>query len=464
MDPHFAPHPEPDDRAAPMSARLPEEPLEAEEPGNADEAALAAPAADERLVRAAPPARKRRQSLLFGVAVVALVIAGAGAFLVSPYNHVVPMPGMTRTVRHLAATAGISLPAPLAPSASLASVDLPPAPNAVIRPKFRPRPPDQQLSELLSLHPGAPDAAPSSTPSRQGSGAVAALPGGANGPPPGYVPSEPGSQHVAPLPARVALPAPQPVATHAGEPQGSRDVTVTVVPSLNAETRLAGTGSEPAAPRDDSQHLSPPSRVSGASQPQATRSSPATLSVVPAPADAVKVASELRAAPLTPQLQVEVLDLVTQIATMVRDLKTEDAQLRADVSRASTDTTARLADFERRIALAEARNAVSAAGAAGAEPAAAVPSPMPTRAPPAPMTLTRATAALPVPDKGSTTRYRVQAASPGLALLAEDDRGGGDGAQIQVTVGDTLPGYGRVKSIAQHGTTWIVTTDHGNIQ
>lgn len=464
MDTHFALHPEPDDRAAPMSARLPEEPLEAEEPGNADEAALAAPGAAERLVRAAPPGRKRRQSLLLGVAVVALVVAGGSAFLVSPYNHVVPVPGMTRTVRHLAATAGISLPAPLAPSASLASVDLPPAPNAVIRPKFRPRPPDQQLSELLSLHPGAPDAARPSTPSRQGSGAVAALPGGANGPPPGYVPSEPGSQHVAPLPARVALPAPQPVATHAGEPQGSHDVTVTVVPSLNAETRPAGTGSEPAAQRDDSQHMSPPARVSGASQPQATRSSPATISVAPAPADAVKVASELRAAPMTPPQQVEVLDLVTQMATMLRDLKTEDAQLRADVSRASTDTTARLADFERRIALAEARNAVSAAGAAGTEHAAAAPSPMPTRAPSAPVMPTRATAALPAPDKGSGTLYRVQAASPGLALLAEDDRGGGDGAQIQVTVGDTLPGYGRVKSIAQHGTTWIVATDHGNIQ
>ena len=93
------------------------------------------------------------------------------------------------TVRHLAAAAGVTLPAPLAPSASLAGVDLPPAQNAVIRPKFTPPPPDQQLSELLRLHPGAPDVAPASALSHQGSGAVAALPGGANGPPPGYVPS-----------------------------------------------------------------------------------------------------------------------------------------------------------------------------------------------------------------------------------------------------------------------------------
>jgi hypothetical protein len=167
---------------------------------------------------------------------------------------------------------------------------------------------------------------------------------------------------------------------------------------------------------------------------------------------------------MTPPQQVQVLDLVTQIATMVRDLKTEDAQLRADVSRSSTDTTARLADFERRLALAEAHDAVSAANAAGAELAAAAPTAEPVKAAPAPAILTRAKVSLPVPEPGDPKRYRVQAASPGLALLAQDDRGGGDGAQIQVTVGDTLPGYGRIKSIAQHGTTWVIATDHGDIQ
>ena len=49
MDTHIAPHPEPEDRTAPLSARLPGEPLEAEEHGDADEPGLAAPSADERL-------------------------------------------------------------------------------------------------------------------------------------------------------------------------------------------------------------------------------------------------------------------------------------------------------------------------------------------------------------------------------------------------------------------------------
>jgi hypothetical protein len=59
-------------------------------------------------------------------------------------------------------------------------------------------------------------------------------------------------------------------------------------------------------------------------------------------------------------------------------------------------------------------------------------------------------------------RYRVQAASPGLALLAEVGRGGGEGAQLQVAVGDQIPGYGVVKSVAQRGPSWVVQTEHGS--
>ncbi len=81
-----------------------------------------------------------------------------------------------------------------------------------------------------------------------------------------------------------------------------------------------------------------------------------------------------------------------------------------------------------------------------------------------PVRLTTAVAALPGGGAEAVKRYRVQAASPGLALLAEIDRGGGEGAQLQVVVGDSIPGYGRVKSIAQRGTSWVVSTEHGAIQ
>jgi hypothetical protein len=152
---------------------------------------------------------------------------------------------------------------------------------------------------------------------------------------------------------------------------------------------------------------------------------------------------------------------VTQMAAMVRDLRAQDASLRSDFAKTSADTDKRLDDFERRLVLAEARNAVASADAAGTIDDAAAVHPV---APAAPVTVTRPAVALPADRNSTAKRYRVQAASPGLALLAEIDRGGGNGAQIQASVGDTIPGYGRVKSVSQHGTTWLVTTEHGNIE
>ena len=201
------------------------------------------------------------------------------------------------------------------------------------------------------------------------------------------------------------------------------------------------------------------------------------------PRDPVETAGELHPAPLAPADQVQVLELVTQMAAMVRDLRAQHAQLRADFGKAATDNAARLADFERRLALAEARHALSAAQIAGDPPAAVPPASAPApaagahaapgagagqvdsaRAVTAPVMVTPVAAALPGSDKGPPKRYRVQAASPGLAFMAEIDRGGGDGAQLEVLVGGMVPGYGKITSIGQRGTAWVVTTEHGNIQ
>jgi hypothetical protein len=72
-----------------------------------------------------------------------------------------------------------------------------------------------------------------------------------------------------------------------------------------------------------------------------------------------------------------------------------------------------------------------------------------------------AAVALLAPGKGNATPDRVQAAPPAFALMAEDGRGGVD-ARVQVAIDDARPAYGRIKSIAQHGTRWDVATDHGN--
>lgn len=518
MDTHLPADLTVDHPSAALSVRLPGEP--GDPPPDGDGLAppyMAAPAPGERVPQPRP---KRRQGLLPGAAVVALAAACIGGFLVSPYNHIHPMPRMASTVRHLAASAGIQLTPPVAPSASLADVRLPPAPPPVIREHYAAKPKDQQVQEFLSFRAGPqagtsagalsraasdgpPPALDPAGPPRQagalrpGVGASAASPDSPQPPqgpaarsattpaaptgrpgapaqqpaapnassevPPGYVPSEPG---IAPLPvppatdAAPAVPAPAPLVAEAPQPQPA-------VPSQRAggmEPRPS-LASAPSPVHDVTgtvlSSLSPPAKPLA----EAARSPAPVPPPAPAPAiDPVGIARNLHAAPMTPSDQVQVLNLVTEMATMLRDLRTQDAQLRADFSKSAADTAARLADFERRLALAEARTAVTAARDV-AEPALSPPPAVPPApAPTAPMVLTRVETILPGSAAGPARRYRVQAASPGLAMLAEIDRGGGDGAQLQVAVGDSIPGYGKIKSIAQRGTSWVVTTENGAIQ
>lgn len=203
------------------------------------------------------------------------------------------------------------------------------------------------------------------------------------------------------------------------------------------------------------------------------------------PPNPLAVAEGLQAAPMSSNQQVQVLELVTQLATLIRDEHTQIANLQVDIQKTEGTTTVKLADFERRIALVEATTAMAAAagplpntpplasGSAATQPsgvpvallsakaalAGASQSPPPAVAPPAPSPAPVVQTAPAVPKQ-----YRVQAASPGLAMLAEVDRGGGDGAQLQVQVGDTIPGYGRVLSVQQQGTNWVVQTQNGAIQ
>jgi len=48
-----------------------------------------------------------------------------------------------------------------------------------------------------------------------------------------------------------------------------------------------------------------------------------------------------------------------------------------------------------------------------------------------------------------------------LAMLSLLDRSGGEGSQLQIQIGDQVPGYGRVTAIQQRGSGWIVQTDKG---
>ena len=68
--------------------------------------------------------------------------------------------------------------------------------------------------------------------------------------------------------------------------------------------------------------------------------------------------------------------------------------------------------------------------------------------------------AAPSVSPGERPSYRIQAASPSLAML-----GTGDNAPpLEVAPGTTIPGYGRVSKIEQRGQSWVVVTDQGVIQ
>lgn len=483
MDTHIAPSPDLD---APLSARLPGEP-DPDTTVGPDGAAPREPLASTS-VSAKP--RKRRRALLAGVAVAALVVAG-GAFLLSPLNTVIPVPPqVASTVRGIEKRAGLDPDRPLAPSAALAHVDLPERPATVVVPRYTPQPRNQALNEILAMRDGS---APGGATPASGTALASSTPSPAAKPQPAprvpeaaaFVPHEPGTVVASPqppAPAAVAVPsAPAPslparpagditqavVAATAGHPdQAAPPPAPAAEPAPDAAVQPALAPSATAAPATvvaDMASLVPDQRRPAPAPAIATPAAAATA----APADPVTQALNLKAGPMTTDEQIKVIEMVTQMATMVRDVKVQNAALRADFAKARADDRARLADFARRLDLAEARNALAAASAAGDTLEQPTVPPAPTAAAARPVAVTRTDAVVPSSPPASASQdlkhYRVQAASPGLALLTEVARGGGDGAQIQVTVGDSIPGWGKVKAVAQRGTSWVVSTERGNI-
>lgn len=166
-----------------------------------------------------------------------------------------------------------------------------------------------------------------------------------------------------------------------------------------------------------------------------------------------------------------VAGMLTEMAAVARRALDETAQLREERKKADTVIDARLADFERRLNMAEARRALDAAKAGPSTPPEPV-APAPVSLPAKPAVVSQKGVAkasfstLSAPESAAASpaaRYRVQAASPGLAMLAEIDRSGEEIAPLQVAIGVEVPGYGRVTKISQHGTEWVVQTEKGSI-
>jgi hypothetical protein len=151
-------------------------------------------------------------------------------------------------------------------------------------------------------------------------------------------------------------------------------------------------------------------------------------------------------------------DQVSRLAALVNRLTGQVTGLQDEVRTLSEGSEAKLADLTRRVSMSESKSAVAAAERANVsqgEDSAATSS-----------------ARVEGPAQGVRTRvgggdqkrnYRIQAASPGLAMLSAID-GGPDDRPLEVAPGTDLPGYGKVLSIEQHGQAWVVKADRGSIE
>ncbi|MDU7519798.1 MAG: hypothetical protein E7K72_00145 [Roseomonas mucosa] len=449
---------------------------------------------------------RRRARLMAGVALGVVLLAAGGAFMISPFNTVYPLDlgGTATRLRGAVETARQAImpaqraPELIAPAARIATAPDPVPVPPVQRETPARQPVEEQVREIIGFqtppaHPAARVTEPvplarrlGETPQRADAGAGAAR---AAASPAATAPAAPSAPHgmaaVPPSPASASASAS--AGASSPEESGTAMATMPATPTLAAARPEGPPPATVPAPIGLPPASAVPGNPPGAPAPEAPRPAPASVTApvaggiampapvavnpVPVPAgntsqgatpDPGAIAAHLRPAPMSTPQQVEVLGLVTAIGTMVRDLREENRQLRADMAAARGRIEESVADLSRRVALAEARGAVAVA-MGGPEPTAvavpAVARGAPSVAPAAPRTAVAAPRADDV-----RRRYRVQAASPGLAMLSEVDNSSESGVQLQVAVGDQVPGYGRITAIAQQGATWVVRTERGNIQ
>ncbi len=172
--------------------------------------------------------------------------------------------------------------------------------------------------------------------------------------------------------------------------------------------------------------------------------------------------------PMSRQQQADVLQMVTRLGALVRDLRVENMARERQLEAFSKVTGDRLSDLDQRLSLEEAHASVDGAAAAGTTPA---PNPA-TEAKTLPRSSSSSAslpspplmAARPAAPLRNLSAFRIQAASPGLAVLQVNSPGLDEPGILQVAVGDSIPGLGNILSIAQRGIGWEVRTDRGVIR
>jgi hypothetical protein len=270
------------------------------------------------------------------------------------------------------------------------------------------------------------------------------------------------------------------------------NATASAPPPTPSPVGGPATVAKPAVPRPDppaaagptltvSAPVSPPASVSPAadSKPGKVASLPPSAAPVqgaeaPGLGEATKIESrlgELEAAlkerlnaTLTradvDKAETQTSDQIARLAAIVTRLTGQVKDLQDQVRTESASSENKFADLTRRVSMSESKSAVAAAERANISQAAAEGS--------------AATASAGVEGQAQGGRmkvaggdqkrsYRIQAASPGLAMLSAID-GSPDDRPLEVAIGTDLPGYGKVRSIEQHGQAWVVKADRGSIE
>ena len=424
-----------------------------------------------------PAARPCRwvRTVLWTTVSTAAIAAAAGVFLLSPYNTVIPIDtaGLEREARQFAASVGVPGVEPssaiVAPAARVAGNGPRPVTKPLYREPAKPSAAQNEADEVLSLYPnrledptgGHDPEGPAPRPSASRPSGLAAAPRPAPPPPP---PPDGTGEVGAGTPTPAAASRPEPLIP----PSSPAIVRVDLAAAAPSTVALAEDPSPPPALPASQAPAAPDVPQSNPDQPHGTEDTArpgadpaASVAGHPKP-DPVQASLVIQAAPMAQDEQIQVLNLVTQLGTFIRDLKTENVALAASNKAVSEKLDASLADFNRRLSMAEAREAIKAASS-GDEPIAHAAPRGAAAGGAAPRAQAARAASAPASGPGPL-RYRVQAASPGLAMLVELDRNGGGGTPLQVQVGEQVPGYGRVIAIQQQGASWVVATERGPIQ
>jgi len=169
--------------------------------------------------------------------------------------------------------------------------------------------------------------------------------------------------------------------------------------------------------------------------------------------------NEARARLEAEKAETHTLEKITELGALVTRLTGQVKDLQDKVQSLSTGADEKFADLTRRVALGEANRAV--ANAENAESAGSVAQAQEKGSADSPEAQERTRTKVAAADVKHN--YRIQAASPGLAMLAAVD-GSPDDRPIEVAIGTELPGYGKVLSIEQHGEAWVVKADRGSIE